>query len=128
MSPTTSIEIGVASVIIFGGSIFIGSIVGNFSQILSDMSKKQRQLNEELDMICIVMTSLKVPEHIQSRVLEFYDFKNTIKYVRNQNFYELLNDNLTKMIKLFQTEEAIRKIGLFDKHNIHQIENFANMM
>jgi hypothetical protein len=65
-------------------------------------------------MISSIMTSLKVPETIQSRVLEYYELKNDLRYIRNENFYELLNDSLTKTIKLYQTEEAIRNIGLFD--------------
>ena len=63
------------------------------------------------------MMNLKIPEDIQSRVLEYYDFKNTITYVKNEHFYSLLNHNLVKVIKLFQTEEAILNLGLFDKQN-----------
>ena len=51
MFPTNSLEIGIASVIIILGSIIIGIIVGEFSSILSEISRKARLLNEEMDLI-----------------------------------------------------------------------------
>ncbi|CDW86569.1 voltage-gated ion channel superfamily [Stylonychia lemnae] len=128
MNPSNSLEIGVVSIIIFIGSIIIGTIIGEFSTILSEFQLKAKQLNEELDMICQLMTSLKIPETSQNRVLAYYELKNSMKYVRNEQFYDLLNENLIKIVKLFQTEDAIRNLGLFDKNNQNQIENFANLM
>jgi len=43
MMPTTIREVGIAALIIFIGSIVIGTIIGEFSNILSDMTKKARQ-------------------------------------------------------------------------------------
>lgn len=47
------------------------------------------------------MTSLKIPEETQNRVYDFYDIKNSSKYVRNEGFYQVLNYNLSQTIKLF---------------------------
>eukprot|EP00347_Sterkiella_histriomuscorum_P016745 403352016 len=128
MMPSNAMEIGVVSIIIFTGSIIIGTIIGEFSSILGELSLKEREINEELDMINLMMTSLKIPENTQNRVLQYYDLKNSMRFVKNEQFYDLLNENLTKLVKLFQTEDAIMKINLFDKHNTNQIENFANLM
>jgi hypothetical protein len=40
--PGSYLEIGTSIIFIFIGSILIGSIIGQFSSILSDMSKKAR--------------------------------------------------------------------------------------
>ena len=40
MYPTNSLEIGVVSMVIIAGSIIIGTIVGEFSSILGEISKK----------------------------------------------------------------------------------------
>jgi hypothetical protein len=62
LMPTNITEVGIAALIIFIGSIVIGTIIGEFSNILSDMGKKARQQGEELDLIGSVMTTLKIPE------------------------------------------------------------------
>jgi len=46
MMPTTIREVAISALIIFIGSIVIGTIIGEFSNILSDMSKKGRQQSE----------------------------------------------------------------------------------
>jgi hypothetical protein len=43
MMPTTIQEVGIAALIIFSGSIVIGTIIGEFSNLLSEMTKKARQ-------------------------------------------------------------------------------------
>ena len=65
------------------------------------------------------MTAIKLPEDLQGRILEYYEARKNVKIIRNMEFYKILNPNLIKLIKLFQTEEAIRDIGLFDIHNIN---------
>ena len=52
-------------------------------------------------MISVVMTSLKIPEDVQNRIFEYYDIKNENKYIRNDHFYQLLNANLSRTVKLF---------------------------
>ena len=65
------------------------------------------------------MTALKISEETQNRVLEYYELKNNMRFVKNEMFYKLINENLTKIVRLFQTEDAIRELGLFDKHNMN---------
>ena len=42
MNPSNSLEIGVVSIIIFIGSIIIGTIIGEFSTILSEFQMKAK--------------------------------------------------------------------------------------
>lgn len=62
-----------AAIITMIGIIVLGVIIGQFSSILSDMSKKQRMENEEFDLLSSVMQSLKIPEETQERVFEYYE-------------------------------------------------------
>jgi hypothetical protein len=62
LMPTSGVEVGMAAVITMIGIIVLGVIIGQFSSILSDMSKKQRLANEEFDLLSSVMQSLKIPE------------------------------------------------------------------
>lgn len=52
-------------------------------------------------MVTGILTGLKVPENIQNRVFEYYELRNDNKYIRNDKFYEYLNENLKKIIVLF---------------------------
>jgi hypothetical protein len=99
--PQNEVEIGFSALFILIGSIVIGTIIGEFSSILGEISKRARQQNEEMDMIQTVMTGLKITEEIQSRVFEYYDLKNERKFVKNASFYSFINDNLAKTIKLY---------------------------
>ena len=60
--PTTPAEAVSGTIIVLLGSIIIGTIIGEFANIMSSMSKKATALNEELDMVASVMIGLKVPE------------------------------------------------------------------
>jgi len=62
LMPTSQVEVGMAAIITMIGIIVLGVIIGQFSSILSDMSKKQRMENEEFDLLSSVMQSLKIPE------------------------------------------------------------------
>lgn len=79
-------------------------------------------------MIQVIMASLKMPEWMQSRIFEYSEFENGLKYVKNEHFYKNMTETLKSTVKLFQTEQAIRKMGLFDQNNTNQIESFANII
>lgn len=112
--PSSSLEVGFAALIILLGSIIIGTIIGEFSTILSEIQKKARQQNEEVDMVQAVMSALKIPEGIQARTMDYYEFLINARFVRKDDFYDSINISLGNTIKLYQVERAIRKMGLFD--------------
>ena len=51
------------------------------------------------------MANLKIPEELETRVLEFYNEVNensqNDKYVHNEDFYRALNMNLSDAIKVY---------------------------
>jgi len=64
--PTNYFEVTIAALIILLGSIVIGILIGEFSSILSEISKKARQQNEEIDLVQSTMAALQIPEDIQA--------------------------------------------------------------
>lgn len=60
--PTNATEYLVSTLIMIAGSIIMGAIIGEFCNILAEISRRSRKLNEEFDMITAIMYALKVPE------------------------------------------------------------------
>jgi CRP-like cAMP-binding protein len=58
-------------------------------------------------------------------VLAYYEELTKAKFIRNSLVYELLSLCISNSIRLFQMENAIRNMGLFDSHNMNQIEYFS---
>ena len=71
--PTNSTELVTGIILVFIGSIIIGITIGEFANLLSEMGKKERAVNEELDTINTIMLNLRIPEAVQSRVSDYYD-------------------------------------------------------
>ena len=64
------------------GPVLIGILIGNFSNILYDLTKREKGKVELQDLIAHTMYSLRLPMEIQSRVNEYYDIttESTINY------------------------------------------------
>ena len=69
-------------------------------------------------MVTAVMTGLKVPEALNVRVLEYYENLLGAKFVKNVEFYDILNLCLSNAVKLYQTEIPIKQMKLFDENNL----------
>jgi hypothetical protein len=55
------------------GSMSLGLLIGQFASIINDMTKKERVESEKSDFINGMMFNLRLPENIQSRILEYYE-------------------------------------------------------
>ena len=62
--PTSSTEVITAFSLVFSGSIIIGITIGEFAALLSAITKKERERNEEMDIINSVMLNLRIPEPV----------------------------------------------------------------
>jgi len=63
--PTNRLEVIIATIILFGGTLIIGILIGEFASILNDMGEKVQKLNEEFDSLTSVMIGIRLPEEIQ---------------------------------------------------------------
>lgn len=82
-------------------------------------------MNEEADIVSMIMISLRIPEHVQRRVLEYYEELIEGKFVKNPEMYKLLSTNMTEFIKLYQIKESVKGLSFIDHTNLQQIEKFA---
>lgn len=114
--PTDTTELYIATLLIFLGTIFVGLIIGEFTHLLSEMTKKNTLKNEEIDIISQVMLSLKLPERIQDRVFDYYNGMNDSQYVTN---------DITRTIKYYQTRTGIRKLDFLNTETENQIDAFC---
>lgn len=126
--PTDSLELLVATILVFVGTIFIGVVIGEFASILEAMSRKERMKSEEMDIISTVMVNLRLPEPMQDRVLEYYDNMNQATYINNMQVYESLSPALADEIKLFQMRSSFSKLPFLNIQNRHQVEMFCRNM
>ena len=113
--PTSSTEVITAFVLVFGGSVIIGITIGEFAALLSAITKKERERNEEMDIVNSVMLNLRIPEHVQNRVVEYYDEMIKAMFIKNENIYTKLNLSLSDIIKMYQMEKSIKNLN-FIKH------------
>ena len=71
--PTSSTELLAALFLVFIGSVLIGILIGQFTNVLLDLISKETQRNDDYDMIDSTMFWLKLPLEIQNRVKDYYD-------------------------------------------------------
>jgi hypothetical protein len=124
--PTNTIELHIATLIVFMGTIVFGLVIGEFSAILSSITAKNRAVSEEIDLISSTMLLLRIPEDIQNRVLDYYDEVVKADFVNDSNFYDLLSPHLGNAIKLFSIKKTLKSLSFMDINNIREVESFAS--
>ena len=101
--PTQFIELMTWIFFVFAGAIAVGLIIGEFSSILSAITSREREKNEELDIVSSVLISLRLPEDIQVRVLNYYEEMVKADYIIHDfQIYSWLSPHLSNTIKLYQ--------------------------
>ena len=123
--PTDNIELVVITFLTLIGTIFIGIVIGEFASILQAISKKERLVSEENDIINNLMLGLRIPEHIQNRVLEFHDNLSESQLFVKNDIYELISTPLELVIKSFQTYKTLSKLEFLNSKDHRQIEYFS---
>lgn len=124
--PTTTIELLAATLIVFIGAVVFGLTIGEFSSILSAMTARDRAKNDEVDILSSTMLLLRLPEDIQSRVLEYHDELVKADFVKEQSFYDLLSPHLGNSIKLFSIKKTLKSLSFMNIKNIREVESFAS--
>jgi hypothetical protein len=123
--PTNTSELLFATLLVFAGAIVVGLTIGEFSAIMSAITARDREKSEELDIISTSMISLRIPEDIQARVLEYYDELVKADFIKEAGFYSLLSPGLSNAVKLFSLGK-LEKISFLDTKSRREVESFAN--
>ena len=124
--PVTRTELFVASLLVFITMFLMGMVIGEIASILSAMTKKEREKNEELGIIETILVDLRIEQHIQNRVFEYYEKFKESKYVNTPQVSDLMSPNLAGLGKIFQIEETITKLSFLDCKSVIQITKFVN--
>lgn len=123
--PTDYSEIIFSIIMGFVGMIFIGMVIGEFTTLLSNLTKHERIMTEETDLINNVMLTLHLPEKIQSRVTQYYEDTTQSLFIHNPAAYRILSFWNADFIKLFQIRNSIYEISFLDAGNKRQIDSFV---
>lgn len=101
--PIKFIELMTSIFLVFAGAIAVGLIISEFSTILSSITSREREKSEELDIVSSVLINLRLPEDIQTRVLNYYEEMVKANYIIHDfQIYNYLSPHLSNTIKLFQ--------------------------
>jgi len=123
--PTNFEELMTLLILAFLSTILIGVIIGEFASLLFSFTKKERMKSEEADAISNVMLTLRISEHIQNRVHEYYDKITESMFIHNSSVYDLLSPPLVNTIKLYQADMRISSLSFINPYNLKQMESFA---
>ena len=85
-------------------------------------------VNDEYDIINSVMLQLRISEHIQNRVIEYYDDMTESFFVNNYEVYDHLSTSMSDFIKLYQIRKSVHDLKFINTQNMRQIENFVSCM
>ena len=110
--PSNEIEILWGIFIWVIGPVLMGIIIGQFSDLLNDITKRQRLANEELDIINNWMLQLRIPEDLQTRVLNYYDKIKGKHSTTIEQAFEFLNDSLKETIAWFLGKDAFNNLNI----------------
>lgn len=83
-------------------------------------------MNEEADIINTIMLNLRIPEHLQNRVIDYYDEILESMFVNNSDVYNHLSTPVADFMKLYQIRNSVNELKFINSHNMRQIENFVS--
>ena len=121
--PTDYTELVVLTILLFFSTVFLGVIIGEFVALLSAITKNQRIKNDEADLINSVMYSLKIPEKLQDKVIEYHDDISQFKYITKGSIQKLISTSLLETIMLYQTGYRVLSIEFLGMGNSDRINS-----
>lgn len=74
ISPRTSTQIVVSSLIIITGAIVTAFIFGNMAALMATMNKKNTMFDEQLDLVNTTMRRMKLDEAMMDKVVDYMRF------------------------------------------------------
>ena len=68
---------------------------------------------------------MRIPEHIQARVYEYYYELTESMFVKNTEIFNYLSTSMSETVKIHQIKESIFKLSIINNSNIRQLESFV---
>ncbi|CAI2367246.1 unnamed protein product [Moneuplotes crassus] len=128
--PSTFTELYSGILLYILGPIMFGILIGNFSNILYDFTKAERESMEVLDMITQTMFSLRLPIDMQNRVSDFFDIVTQSRMEYNKKAFKSLNHALSNKILVTQCSNTFSQFwekGTPQERNIRKIAGYLEI-
>ena len=98
------------------GILMFASLVGNVGSIIANMHKNRTRFQNKMDNIKSYMKQTKVPNHLQERVIKWFDYLWTHDHPVDENHaLNSLPDKLKAEIGIHVHFETLKKVDFFEK-------------
>ena len=98
------------------GILMFASLVGNIGSIISNMHKNRTRFQNKMDNIKSYMRQTKVPNHLQERVIKWFDYLWTHDHpVDDNHVLNSLPDKLKAEIGIHVHFETLKKVDFFEQ-------------
>ena len=113
--PEITIEFVFITIDYLVGILMFATLVGNVGGIISNMQKVRTKFQAKLDSVKSYMRTMAVPNHLQERVVKWFDYLWTHGHpVDDQTVLHSLPDKLKAEIGIHVHYETLKKVDFFD--------------
>ncbi len=114
--PQTNVEYLFVTVDYLVGILMFASLVGNVGSIIANMQKNRTKFQSKMDQIKQYMKVTSVPNHLQERVIKWFDYLWTHGHpVEDQQALNALPDKLKAEIGIHVHFETLKKVDFFEE-------------
>lgn len=114
--PHTIFEYAFMTFEYFVGILMFASLVGNLGSIVSNVNKNRLMFQSKMDNVKTYMKMSKIPDHIQERVIKWFDYLWSCGDPMNeQHILDVLPDKLKAEIGIHVHFETLKKVDFFRK-------------
>jgi len=105
-----------SSLVVIMGAIVTAFIFGNMAALMATINKKDSHFQEQLDFVSTTMRSIKLPEDIQTQVIEYLMHWQESPDVQQdiEKFFDILSPSLKNMILNHMYSKIIDDIDVFN--------------
>lgn len=98
------------------GILMFATLVGNMGGIIANMRKIRAKFQQRMDSIKVYMHQMNVPNHLQERVIKWFDYLCTHGHpIDDQTVLNYLPDKLKAEIGIHVHFETLKKVDFFEE-------------
>ena len=114
--PCTNLEYIFMTIDYLIGILMFATLVGNIGGIITNMQKSKTKFQSKMDQIKNYMKHTSVPDHLQERVIKWFDYLWTHGHpVDDQQALNALPDKLKAEIAIHVHFETLKKVDFFEE-------------
>lgn len=114
--PFTNVEFVFVTFDYLVGILMFATLVGNMGGIIGNMRKLRTKFQHRMDSIKVYMRQMKVPNHLQERVIKWFDYLCTHGHpIDDQTVLNYLPDKLKAEIGIHVHFETLKKVDFFEE-------------